>query len=163
MDESNIHESGLFFEPVKKKHHFEALASFYPSLEVLPRLKEIYADRVDPLLKILHLPTFWAALTDAMQHHQEISKSFEALTLAFCLVTFNSLKDDEVQRLFGIPKLTMCSRYRLATRQALINAEFLSTSSPMVLRAYAMFMVRCTGHISFHYRANKTDEWEKQI
>lgn len=149
MDESNVHESELFFEP-ERNYEFENLASLHPSFQVLPKLREIYVDRVDPLIKIFHVPTFWTALTNGLRHPQDLSKSLEAAMFAFYLATISTLKDDECQNLFGEQKSVMYSRYRLATRQALVNAGFLSTSSPMTLRAYAMFIVSCSYRTSFH-------------
>ncbi|OTA56698.1 C6 transcription factor [Hypoxylon sp. EC38] len=136
----NVQESEMFFEP-EPGDKPENLAGLHPSSQILPKLKEIYADRVDPMMKILHLPTFWAALTDGLRHPQEMSKSLEAEVFAFYLAAINALTDDECRNLFGLQKSVMYSRYRLAARQALMNAGFLSTSSIMTLRAYAMFLM----------------------
>ncbi|KAB8228296.1 uncharacterized protein BDW43DRAFT_323019 [Aspergillus alliaceus] len=118
MDESTVHESELFFQP-EENYKFENLASLHPSLQVLPKSKEIYR----------------------LQHPQDLSKSLEVVMFAFYLATINTLKEYECRNIFGLPQPVMHSRYRLATRQALVNAGFLSTSSPMTLRAYAMFMM----------------------
>ncbi|KAI0137073.1 putative C6 transcription factor [Xylariales sp. AK1849] len=140
MDESNVHDSELFFEP---EHNYkpENLASLHPSVHVLPKLRNIYVDRVDPLTKILHVPTFWTALTGGLQNPEGLSKSLQAAMFAFYLATISALQEDECQDLFKVQKSIVYSRYRLATRQALIDAGFLSTSSPMTLRAYALFMI----------------------
>lgn len=108
---------------------------------MLSKLKEIYLDRVDPMIKILHLPTFWISATDRLSDPQSMPTDLEAMIFAFYLATISTLKDDECQHLFGVQKSVMYSRYRLAARQALINAGFLSTSSPTTLGAYALFMV----------------------
>ncbi|RHZ46895.1 putative C6 transcription factor [Aspergillus thermomutatus] len=137
-DESFLDESGLFFIQNEK---LENLASLHPSVQILPKLREIYVDRVDPLVKILHLPTFWTALTNGLRHPAERSKSLEAMMFAFYLAIVSTLNDDECQDLFGVSQSVTYPRYRLASRQALVNARFLSTSDPMTLQAYAMFMV----------------------
>jgi hypothetical protein len=61
---------------------------------------------------------------------------------AFYLAVVSTLNENECQDLFGLSESVMYSRYRLATRQALINDRFLSTSNPMTLQAYVLFMVR---------------------
>jgi hypothetical protein len=119
----------------------EDLASLHPSIQMLPKLWDIYVDRADPLMKLLHLPTFWSSLTNALQHPQQISKSLQALLFAFYLATISSLEEDECQSLLGGPKSITFTRYKRAARQALINAGFLHTSSPMTLQAYAIFIV----------------------
>jgi hypothetical protein len=138
--ESNRDDSSLFFEP-EHDHPIEELANFHPSLEILLKLQNVYIDRVDPLIKILHPPTVWPALTNALRCPQDRPKTLEALMFAFYLSTILTLTGEECQLLFGVEKPALRSRYRLATRQALINAKFLSTSSLMTLQAYAMFMV----------------------
>lgn len=102
----------------------------------------IYADRVDPLMKILHLPTFFATLISGLQHPRGLSKSLEAITFAFYFVTIISLEQNECYEILGEQKSVMSSRYKIAARQALINAEFLNTSSLVTLQAYTMFIVK---------------------
>ncbi|KAL6857306.1 fungal-specific transcription factor domain-containing protein [Trichoderma novae-zelandiae] len=132
-------ESGLFFEPEGDK--IESLAKLHPSTPLLSRLKDIYKDRVDPMMKILHLPTFWAALTNALRRPLEIPKSLESLIFAVYLVTISSLKEEEAQNLFGAPLSAIVKRYRIATRQALVNARFLSTSNLKTLQAFSIFTI----------------------
>jgi hypothetical protein len=107
-------------------------------------MMEIYTDRVDPLIKILHLPTFWVTLTTAFQNHQGMSKSLEALIFAFYFVTILSLSESECYDLLGEQDAILSARYRTASRQALINAQFLNTSSLMTLQAYTMFIASRT-------------------
>ncbi|EED18904.1 C6 transcription factor, putative [Talaromyces stipitatus ATCC 10500] len=140
IEESNTLELGIFFEP-ESNHKPESLISLHPSSQALPKLREIYADRVDPWIKILHLPTFWAALTDGVRHPQIMPKSLEAALFAFYLATVSALSENECQEVFGAQKEVIYSRYRAATRQALVNARFLSTSSQMTLRAFTLFIM----------------------
>lgn len=136
-DESNVNE--LLFEP-EYRFKFEDLSSLHPPLHLFPKLKDIYVDRVDPLVKILHLPTFETALLDGLRS-QDLSKGLEAAAFAFYLSIVSASKGDECQNLFGEPRDNLLSRYKRAARQALINAGFLSTSNLMTLRAYAIYLV----------------------
>ncbi|KAH8701041.1 putative C6 transcription factor [Talaromyces proteolyticus] len=138
-DGLNVFESAMFLEP-EQESRFENLARLHPHHDILHKLREIFTDRVDPLIKILHFPTFWAALSNGLQHSR-LSKSLEAGVFAFYLVTIGAMQEDECRDMFGAEKATIFSRYRHATRQALINARFLSTSSSMTLQAYAIFMM----------------------
>jgi hypothetical protein len=126
---------------LKAHSRIEDLASLHPSIQILPKLWDIYVDRADPLMKLLHLPTFWTSLMNALRTPQHIPKSLQALIFAFYLATISSLEDDECQSLLGGPKSIIFTRFKRAARQALINAGFLHTSSPTTLRAYAIFIV----------------------
>jgi len=102
---------------------------------------DIYIDRVDPLVKILHLPTFWPMVVNSLQNPQEIPKSLEALIFAFYYTTTSAFSDDECQTIMGERQTTISTRYKYAARQALINAEFLGTTNLMTLQAFVMFFV----------------------
>jgi hypothetical protein len=113
-------------------------------------LREIYLDRIDPLVKILHRPTFWNVLTNGVRHPHDLSKSFQAVMFTFYLTTITALEEKECQKFFETQKSVIYTRYRRATRQALVNAGFLSTSSTMTLQVYAMFMVSCEIQAPYH-------------
>lgn len=138
--ESTIDDGELFYES-DAGQRLESLASLHPAPYMLSKLREVYLDRVDPLLKVLHFPTFWSAATGALQHPQALSKSLEALMFAFYLAAGSALQEDECYSVFGMSQQALLSRYRVAARRALINARFLSTSSPNTLRAFVLFMV----------------------
>lgn len=102
----------------------------------------VFKDRVECWAKILHLPTFHDSLLTALQSPHKISKSLEALIFSFYFITVTSLDDEETLRILGgESKPILSQRYRLATRQALVNAEFLKTTSLVTLQAYVLFLV----------------------
>lgn len=138
--EQAIDDCALLLEP-SQDMKLDNFASLRPSLELLPKLKEIYVDRVDPLVKVVHVPTLWTAMTRELQRPEGMSKSLEAILFAVCLAVISTLKEDECQTLFRGPTSIINSQYRLATRQALSNAGFLSTSSVVTLQAFAIYMV----------------------
>ncbi|KAI9740064.1 MAG: hypothetical protein M1818_004815 [Claussenomyces sp. TS43310] len=137
-------ESGLVLGSIFFKN--ETFASLHHPFHILQKLFDIYQDRVDPLMKLLHLPTFWSALKYAFENPQDMSKSLEAVIFSFYFATIISLEDDECHSLLGEQKPAMTARYRVAARQALINAGFLKSSSLMTLQAYAIFLTGIRGH-----------------
>ena len=122
----------------------EDLATLHLPLHILQTLFDIYRDRVDSLMKLLHLPTFWSALMNALKSPHDMSKSLAAIIFSFYFATITSLEDDECYSLLGEQKPVMTARYKIAARQALINADFLKSSSLMTLQAYATFLVSPT-------------------
>lgn len=128
------------FEP-ERGDKVTDLTKYHLPLPLISKLKEFFLDRVDPMMKFLHLPTFWAALANELPNPDRIPKSLEALIFAFYLVSICSLKEDEAQELFGVELQVLLYRYRVATRQALVNARFLSTANLMTLQAFSIFIV----------------------
>ncbi|OAG36050.1 hypothetical protein AYO21_09768 [Fonsecaea monophora] len=149
LDEASVSECALFLGPLDQAslpHHSSTsnpfdLVDYFPPFEVLRKLKDIYVDRIDTVMKFLHIPTFWASLTNALQHPRETPNSVTAAMFGFCLAAVRALDDDECHRLLGGPRPVMLTRYRSMARQALINAGLLQTSSLMTLRAFSLFLV----------------------
>lgn len=141
MDEpATSNDNDLFFE-CDHSCRVENLAGLHPAPHVLVRLKDIFLERVHPLMNVYHIPSFWDALMNALRQPQQISNSLLAEIFAFYLACISSLTDVESESLFGTGRLALHRQYRRATRQALINAGFLSTASPMTLRAFGLFIV----------------------
>ncbi|RDL34315.1 uncharacterized protein BP5553_07443 [Venustampulla echinocandica] len=146
-DESNVHDSlsdlVLGTPELTPNDHskVENLAGLHPPYHILLKLWDVYVDRVDPLMKILHLPSFWPKLTNALQHPQDIPKNLEALICAFYLVTITSLAEDECRDLLGGQKLVLFAQQECAARRALRTAGFLETTSPVTLQALAMYIM----------------------
>lgn len=131
-------ENGLLLGTYSK---IDNIASLHLPFHMLQRFFDIFVDRVDPLVKPLHLPTFWITLTSVVKNPHEVSKSVEALVFTFYLLTISSLYDDECRSLFGEEKSIIFTRYRIAARQTLMNAGFLKTTSIVTLQAFMMFLV----------------------
>jgi hypothetical protein len=131
-------ENGLLLGTYSK---IDNIASLHLSSHILKRVFDIFVDRVDPLVKLVHLPTFWTTLTSTVENPHDVSKSVEALIFGFYLMTISSLDEDECRSLFGEDKSIVFTRYRIASRQTLMNAGFLKTTSLVTLQAFMMFLV----------------------
>jgi hypothetical protein len=136
----------------------ETLANLHPPRHILLRLWDVYVDRIDPLLKILHLPTFWASLATAVERPQDTSRSLDALIGAFYLATIACLEENECRALLGGHKQILFARHERAARQALRRAGFLHTTDPMTLRAYVLFLVN-PPHYSFVLGKLTSSRW----
>lgn len=117
------------------------LQDHHPPMATLHSLKEIFVDRIDPLLKILHMPTFWQAILQSVEKQVNTPSYMEAAIFCFYFATISVLGEEECGQLFGEKKITLFAKYRTLARHALGKAGLLSTSNPMTLRAFALFMV----------------------
>lgn len=133
-----MEQNGLLLEPAPT---VSSLASLHPPIDALPRFREIYLDRVDPLTKVLHLPSFLASLEAVVKSPHQVSRGLEALCFSYYLVAVSTFDDSECSRILGVDKAFAFRQYRIAARQALMNAEYLSSSSVEVLQAFALFLV----------------------
>ena len=102
---------------------------------------ETYKDRVDPLAKVLHIPTIEPTVLRAASHLSNLSKGFEALLFAiyYGAVTSSNASDCTVK--FGEEKNVLLARYRFAIEQALARANFLTTEEIVVVQAFVIFLI----------------------
>ncbi|KAG6026649.1 hypothetical protein E4U41_001219 [Claviceps citrina] len=104
-------------------------------------LWSIYQENVEPLIKVMHVPSADLIMRDARQGCDKLTPGDEALVFAIYLAAITSLDPDEVQIKFGANKGDLLAQYRFATEQALAKANFLDTSDLAVLRAFILFLV----------------------
>jgi hypothetical protein len=101
----------------------------------------IYKDRVDPLVKVLHIPTIETTVLQAASHLANLSKGFEALLFAIYYGAVTSLSPEDCQAKLNEDKTVLLSRYRFAIEQALARANFLTTEETIVLQAFVIFLI----------------------
>jgi len=107
----------------------------------LTKLWPIFLDNVNPLVKILHVPTVQHIVEQASANMYEVSRGITALLCSICFSAINSLSSEECENMLSDAKTHLLSRYQLLTRQALINASFLRSSELDVLQAFVLFLV----------------------
>jgi hypothetical protein len=123
------------------------LSSFHPPVLVLQKLQPFFLERVDPITKILHFPSFWSCLTTGIERPKEMPKPLQALIFVFYFVTTSSLDNEECYSLFGEQQSAVSARYKFAAHQGLMNARFLRSSHLTTLQAFSLFLVRSQSNI----------------
>ncbi|KAH7166408.1 mitogen-activated protein kinase [Dactylonectria macrodidyma] len=110
----------------------------HPPPERIHQLWQIFIDNVDPLTKVVHVPSLRPAIQKAASNLNSVPRGFEALMFAIYSAAVMSLSNDECkQRLCELRK-TLLSRYTAATNAALSRARFMGTTSLVVLQALVL-------------------------
>lgn len=117
------------------------LLEFHPSEAHARLLWKTHVENVEPICKVLHVPTVSSMLETASAHPSYISKADECTLFAIYHFAVVSLSDDYCQQTFGKPRDTLRVRYHNALRQALINAAFLKTTQIPVLQAFVLYLL----------------------
>lgn len=112
----------------------------HPPPERIHQLWQIFIERIDPLTKVLHVPTLQPAIEKAASNIESIPRSFEALMFAIYAAAIMSLNDEECKQKFGEPRKTLLSLYITATKGALLRARFIGTTSLVVLQALILYL-----------------------
>ena len=113
----------------------------HPPAERMYQLWQIYIENIDPLTKILHVPTLRPAIQKAVSNIEILPRSFEAFMFAIYAAAVMSLDDGECQQRFSEPRKNLLSRYISATKAALSRAQFMATTSLVVLQALVLHLL----------------------
>lgn len=118
------------------------ITHIHPSTIQIFQLWQVYLNNVNPLLKIFHAPILQVQVVEAGANLASIAKPLEALMFSIYFIAVESMTEEEVQRMFGEVKPVVLNRYRHASEQALVNAEFMKSNNVMVLQAFLLYLVR---------------------
>lgn len=102
---------------------------------------ELYKDRVDPLVKVLHIPTLEPTVLSAASRLSNLSKGFEALLFTIYYGTVTSLNAEDCLSKLGEERSVLLARYRFAVEQALARTNFLTSEEMIVLQAFVIFLI----------------------
>ncbi|KAI1374349.1 fungal-specific transcription factor domain-containing protein [Hypoxylon crocopeplum] len=117
------------------------LRKLHPLPSQIPFIWQVYQENVDPLVKILHVPTMEKTTRELRSNMNDISPGMEALMFAIYYASITSMEEEEVRINFGADKGQLINKYRFATEQALAKANFLVTSELVVVQAFTLFLV----------------------
>ncbi|ORY57779.1 fungal-specific transcription factor domain-containing protein [Pseudomassariella vexata] len=117
------------------------LRKLHPLPSQIPFIWQVYTENVDPVVKILHVPTMNVIIRKLRSDMNNIAPGLEALMFSIYYAAITSMEDDEVKINFGAEKSHLIRQYRFATEQALAKANFLNTSELVVVQAFTIFLV----------------------
>lgn len=140
-DASDLEASDDDFNFVLSSQPKSHTRSRHPPPERIHQLWQIFIENVDPLTKIVHVPSLRPAIQKAASNIGTIPRSFEALMFAIYSAAVMSLKDDDCKQKLYEPRKTLLSRYISATKAALSRAKFMGTNSLVVLQALVLHLL----------------------
>lgn len=113
----------------------------HPTRERIHQLWRIFTENVDPLTKIVHVPSLEPAIHKATSNLKGISKGFEALLFSIYGAAVMSMKDEDCTYRLGESRELLLSQYIAASKQALSRANFMGTTSIVVLQALVLHIL----------------------
>ncbi|EXJ89221.1 hypothetical protein A1O3_02287 [Capronia epimyces CBS 606.96] len=126
------------------------LVDYHPGHEDAMKLWAVYVDNVEPLCKLLHVPTVARMVERVSRQPGTASKAQECLLFAIYHFAVFSLADGECVRAFGQSQAALLAKYQNAVRKALVNASWLKTTAMPVMQAYVLFLTALRTQIDPH-------------
>ncbi|KAH6900452.1 fungal-specific transcription factor domain-containing protein [Thelonectria olida] len=117
------------------------LAKCHPLASHIPFLWSVYQENVEPLIKVVHVPSMETIFRDARRNQASLTPAQEALVFSIYYAAVTSLEADEVQTHLGCNKEDLLSQFRFAVEQALSKANYLHSTDLTILQAFVIFLV----------------------
>ncbi|KAF2186646.1 hypothetical protein K469DRAFT_706628 [Zopfia rhizophila CBS 207.26] len=117
------------------------MLSLHPQAARAREYWEIFKESVDPLVKVLHVPTIEPTLLDAATHPEKVPKGLECLMFAIYYGAVTSIMSQDCQERWGEERATLLEKYRFGLEQALARANFLYCDETVILQAFVIFLI----------------------
>ena len=118
------------------------LLLYHPSQDDAMILWKIYCENVEPITRILHVPSASRIVETLAANPAASSRTHEALLFAIYHFAVFSISEEECVERFGPqqPRGLLIRKYQFAAQQSLVNAAFLKTTDMTVLQALLLFL-----------------------
>lgn len=116
---------------------------FYPDTELALRLWNVYVKSVDPVLKILHIPTVQSTVIATILEPRSAPSSTVALTFAIYFAAVTALCHDNNNDPIDLPweKQTLLKRYKISLDRLLLVTDLMNQPEMTALQALAIYVV----------------------
>ncbi|KAJ5200648.1 hypothetical protein N7472_005852 [Penicillium cf. griseofulvum] len=116
------------------------MATLHPPRQLIPSIWSLFKKNVDPLVKVLHIPTMESKISEVQDRLGSLSRGTEVLMFAIYYSVVTSLTSRNCVGELGETKAVLLARYRFAIEHALTRARFLDTTDMTVLQAFVIFL-----------------------
>lgn len=113
----------------------------HPKPTIVFRLWQIFIDNVNPVCKVVHVPTLQPKIVEATGDLSSVSLELEALLFAVYCAAIMTMPDQDCVQLFGDSKQIVVDRYQRGCQLALVNAGFLRSDDITVLTSLLYYTV----------------------
>ncbi len=104
-------------------------------------LWQLFLDRVNPLIKIIHVPTVQPMLVEFTTNPADVPRNAEAILFSIYLLAAISMTDAECQSSLGYTKKAAIGRFTRGARAALTCLDVLKSRDFVVLQAMTLYLV----------------------
>jgi hypothetical protein len=122
------------------------MAILHPPAEHVPIYWDLFKENVDPVIKLLHVPSREPEILQSAAHLGALSRPMECVMFSIYYSAITSTPPGECKYRFGESKEDLLARYRFGMEQSLARADFLRTDSVFVLQAFIIFLVCLRRH-----------------
>ena len=135
--------TGPLFNYMPYEHN---VSMHHPTKDQMLKLWSVYEQHVSPVVRIFHLPTTKVLFQMASTGAESITSTTEPALFSIYYAAIVSLSEEQCQELLRESRTRLLKKYRWGLEQALSRADFLNSSSMIVLQAFALFAICVRRH-----------------
>lgn len=128
----------------------QKLCQYHPTQADALILWKTHIENVEPLCKVLHLPSTFKMVEMVSKRPETASKAEECLLFSVYHFAVFSMTEEDCVNILGNSRSRLLQKYHFATRQALVNASFLKTTEMTILQAFVLFLLACRNSYDPH-------------
>ncbi|KAL4975641.1 hypothetical protein BDW66DRAFT_160279 [Aspergillus desertorum] len=117
-----------------------ATMSLHPSLALGWKYWQLFLEKVDPLIKVVHRPSAFRILRIGLNNPTSLDAGEGALLQVFYLACVSAMDATDVQSSLHMSKSTALTTYRLAAEHALARSGFMTTTEWTTMQALVLFI-----------------------
>lgn len=111
------------------------------------QLWHLFTQNIDPVSKILHIPTDEVTVFTAIHQPEAVSSDVLALVSAVYFATTLTLEPDEAQHVLGVDKPTALRTFKREFQMHLADADMLENPTVVLLQGLAIYLVALFSHL----------------
>lgn len=125
----------------------DEMAASYPTAHLWPasahifRLWQIYIERVNPMSKVIHVPSLQPYLVEACVGMENIPQNIQGLLFAIFLMAIIAMSEEEAQGYLGMSRDQAFTRFSSGTRRTLRNQDFFCKNDLVIIQTLAVYTV----------------------
>ncbi|CAG8898913.1 unnamed protein product [Penicillium egyptiacum] len=132
--------------PLFKALPTSALEYLRPPRVLVSFLWQKYLENVEPILKILHTPTFQRQILSNTEYREALGAPTECLIFAVCYAAVATMTVEDCRVELDEDRHEVLKRYRIGVESSLAKADLLKSSDMDVLQAFVIYIVCSRGY-----------------
>ncbi|KAH7368827.1 C6 zinc finger domain-containing protein [Plectosphaerella cucumerina] len=126
------------------------LQDVVPSAVQIFRLWQVFLERVNPVTKLVHVPTLQPIVIEAAANHRNVPHNTQALLFSIYLISVVSLTQAETRQMLDMSKDEALKKFSAGCRAALTRSDFLKHYDMVTLQAFLLYLVSLQGRYDRH-------------
>ncbi|KAI0102560.1 fungal-specific transcription factor domain-containing protein [Nemania sp. FL0031] len=126
------------------------LRELQPDLVNVFRLWQLFIERVNPLSKVIHVPSLQPYVMDAAADINKVPLAYQALLFSVYNMAVVSLTNEEAIQLLAMTRDEALNRFSRGAKLALTRSNFLQNYNMTILQALLLYMLSLNGRHDNH-------------